>query len=99
MPNEKEKMAAIFETLRSSIESGLNASLTPDDCRALLRMFAMMNMRATIQTTPAPGPQFVRGKTPVEKIVEGVSDLAHKVIEDIAGDIKGAGVPARKRRK
>ena len=97
MPNEKETMAAIFETLRSSIESGLNASLTPDDCRALLRMFAMMNMRATIQTTPAP--QFVRGKTPVEKIVEGVSDLAHQVIEDIAGDIKGAGVPARKRRK
>lgn len=98
MPNEKEKMAAIFETLRSSIESGLNASLTPDDCRALLRMFAMIRMQATIQSTPAPAAS-PRGQTPVEKIVSGVADLAHKVIEDIAGDIKGAGVPARKRRK
>lgn len=95
--SHQKKMAAIFETLRSSIETDLNASLTPDDCRELLRMFAMIRMQATIQSTPAPAAP--RGQTPVEKIVSGVADLAHKVIEDIAGDIKGAGVPARKRRK
>jgi hypothetical protein len=90
----QKTMAAIFETLRSSISSGLNASLTPDDCRELLRMFAMIRMGATIQSTPAPAP-----RSPVEKIVEGVADIAHGVIEDLKGDFKPAGVPARKRRR
>jgi hypothetical protein len=96
LTTQQKTLAAIFETLRSSIKSGLNASLTPDDCRELLRMFAMMNMRTTIQSTPAPAPA---PRSPVEKIVEGVADLAHGVIEDLKGDFKPAGIPARKRRR
>lgn len=93
---DRARMEAIFQTLRTSIESGLNASLTPDDCRELLRMFALQRMSATIQQSP-PAPSPAPRKTPVEQIVEGVAGLAHGVIEDLAGDF--GGIPARKRRR
>lgn len=96
LSSHQQKMAAIFSTLRRSIETELNASLTPDDCRELLRMFAMQRMRATIQNTQAPAPA---PRSPVEMIVEGVSDIAHNVLNDLAADFKTAGVPARTRRR
>jgi hypothetical protein len=95
-------MKAIFETLKTSIKSGLNASLTPEDCRELIRMFTLVNMRNTIQSTPTVvlGRPPVPRSTPVEKIVSGVAELAHGVIEDIKDDFyTGAGRPARRRRK
>ena len=101
--SDQEKMKAIFETLKTSIKSGLNASLTPEDCRELLRMFTLINFRNTIQSTPSAvlgRPPAPRGSTPVEKIVSGVAELAHGVIEDIKDDFyTGAGRPARRRRK
>lgn len=98
--SDDKRMKAIFETLKASIKSDLNASLSPDDCRELLRMFALMNMRNTIQSVPtAPTPR-AREQSPVEKIVNGVAELAHGVIEDLAGDfIKPAGRPAKSRRR
>jgi uncharacterized protein (DUF433 family) len=101
--SDHEKMKAIFETLKQSIRSGLNASLTPEDCRELIRMFTLVNMRNTIQSTPTVvlgRPPVPRGSTPVEKIVSGVAELAHGVIDDIKDDFyTGAGRPARRRRK
>lgn len=105
MTDDRERMKAIFETLKASIQSGLNASLSPDDCRELLRMFTLINMRNTIQsvpTAPAPAPRArgAREPSPVEKIVNGVAELAHGVIEDLAGEVlKPAGRPAKSRRR
>ena len=107
MSDDRKRMQAIFETLKTSIQSDLNASLTPDDCRELLRMFAMVNMRNQIQSSRPTEVRVVRGQTPVEKIVDGVAELAHGVIEDLAGDleadvykfIKPAGRPAKRRRR
>lgn len=87
-----EKMIGIFETLKKSIESGLNASLTPEESRELLRMFAMVNMKKTIRPVR-------KGSSPVEKIVDGVAQLAHGVIEDLAGELKPQARTARRRQR
>lgn len=96
MPVDPKHMKAIFDTLKASVQSGLNASLTPEDCAELLRMFTAINMRNTIQTAPAPRSS---RPSPVEKIVEGVADIAHGVIEDLAGDLTPRRRTARSRRR
>lgn len=83
------KMKAICNTLAASVQSGLNATLTPEDCRELLH--AVMIANRQIQTAPKPQ------KRTLDRIVEGVADIAAGFVEDFAAEINTA--PARRRKK
>lgn len=84
MNPRRQKLLAINKTLCASVESGLNASLTPDDCRELLRIFTFLNSR------PPPNPK----NAPLNRIVEGVTELAKGVLDDLVDDI----IPPRRNR-
>lgn len=83
------KMKAICNTLAASIQSGLNATLTPEDCRELLH--AVMMSTRSLQAPSKPQ------KRPLDRIVEGVADIAAGFVDDLAAEFKPA--PARRRKK
>jgi hypothetical protein len=82
------KMKAICNTLAASVQSGLNATLTPEDCRELLQAVLIVNR--PIQKAPKPQ------KRPLDRIVEGVADIAAGFVEDFAAEINT--VPKRRRK-
>lgn len=86
MATPKKKIMAICQTLAASAESGLNASLTSDDCRELLQVIHSA-MRARKPT----------GKT-IDHIVESVAEMARDVFDGIADDFTGRP-PRRGKRK
>lgn len=83
------KLKAICQTLAASVQSGLNATLTPEDCRELLHA-VMIGTRA-IQTAPKPQ------KRPLDRFVDGVADIAAGFVEDFAAEFNTA--PKRRRKK
>lgn len=83
------KLKAICHTLAASVQSGLNATLTPEDCRELLHQ-VMIATRA-IQAVPKPQ------KRPLDRFVDGVADIAAGFVEDFAAEFQTA--PKRRRKK
>lgn len=73
--DNRSRMQAIMRTLAVAVKSGLNASLNPADCRYLI----------TILTRGKPS--FDR-KNPVERIVDGLTDMAHEAINAFGDDIR-----------
>lgn len=101
--DQREKLTAVLKLLQSSVDSNLNAALTPDDCRLLLNVMegAQRAARSAVRIVAKHPPEVPRSSGPsaVEKIVEGMADIAHGVIEDLAGDLTPRRKPARPRRR
>jgi hypothetical protein len=85
------KIKAICNTLAASVQSGLNANLTPDDCRELLHI-VLINTRAAIAK---PAPITNQKRKSLDRIVEGVADIAAGFVEDIAAEFQ----PPRRRKR
>jgi hypothetical protein len=83
------QLKAICQTLAASVQSGLNATLTPEDCRELLK--AVMAATRAMQTAPKPQ------KRPLDRFVDGVADIAAGFVEDFAAEFNTA--PKRRRKK
>lgn len=67
-------MAAIIRTLKHSSESGLNASLSPLDCRILL---------SVISSAPKPKTVGI-----LDRMSDTISEIAESAIKDIANGIR-----------
>jgi len=84
MVRDKE-MRAVFETLIVSVRTGLNASLTPSDCKILLSLL---------------NPNIPRRHISVDELIDGIyanlSTAARKVINEITNDVLDT---KRRRRK
>lgn len=86
--HQKQKINSVLNLLRKSVESNLNAALTPDECRLLLGMVSRMKGPIT------PSKQ----TTPLNKIVNGLTDLGKEFLDDLSSEIMG-NPPERKKRK
>lgn len=101
--DQKEKLIAVLNLLKSSVDSNLNASLKPEECQLLLDVMAGAQRAARsairiVAKMPPPAPR-ASSSSAVEKIVEGMADIAHGVIEDLAGDFTPRRKQARPRRR
>lgn len=73
--NDQEK--AIYKTLLVSVSSGLNASLTPEDSRTLLKML-----------NPKTGAVQRRKEHPIDRIVKNISTVFNNSLNDLADDFE-----------
>lgn len=85
------KVKAICNTLAASVQSGLNATLTPEDCRELLRAIL------AAQPVRTPAKVSKREPRPLDRIVAGVADIAAGFVEDFAAEINAVPKGRRKR--
>lgn len=96
--DQREKLKAVLGLLQSSVESNLNAALTPDECRLLLNVMAGAQRAAhgirVVKETPPPAAP--ARDNPVDRIVEGLAELGKGIIDDLTQDIRRP--PRRKRR-
>lgn len=96
--DQREKLKAVLKLLQSSVDSNLNAALSPDDCRLLLNVMAGAQRAArgirVVKETPPPAPP--ARENPVDRIVEGLAELGKGIIDDLTEDIRRP--PRRKRR-
>lgn len=84
----RKTIQAIIRTLSASVESGLNASLTPGDCREILKLI----YQAARQNPRGDQTSFV-----FEKMKGVVRDFAEGVLDDLL-DGPPEGPPGRKRK-
>lgn len=75
---EKRQIAAVINVLRASIDQGLNASLTPQDCAVLLFVLRSRENKTTM--SPA-----------MRKIVTMVSDFADGILDDLSSSTEEVG--------
>jgi len=68
---------AVYKTLIVSASRGLNANLSPDDCRILLKMLIPRSISDRRRKTPA-----------VDRIIQNVSSIFTNTLEDLADDIE-----------
>jgi hypothetical protein len=96
---QRDKLVHVLDLLKTSVDSNLNAALTPDDCRLILTVIANAHRQSNgplrIDKTTPPASR----SSPVEKIVSGMADIAHGVIEDLAGDLTPRRTARHRRRK
>ena len=78
--NEHEK--AIYKTLLVSLKTGLNASLTPEDSRALLKMLN-------------PNTKKQRKENPLDRIAFQLCNALSNSLENLADDLE---IPTKKRK-
>lgn len=71
--SHRDTMSAIIRTLRHSSESGLNASLSPLDCRILLAVLSNPGVRTTKL---------------IDKMKDQIVDIAESAIQDVADGIR-----------
>jgi hypothetical protein len=94
---EREKLKAVLKLLKSSVDSNLNAALSPDDCRLLLNVMAGAQRAARgtqiVKETPPPAPP--ARNNPVDRIVEGIAELGKSFLDDLTDDIR----PRRRKRR
>jgi hypothetical protein len=67
------EIKAIFQTLHASAQKGLNASLTPDECKALLIMFRQLQ---TNQKTRRPTVNRL-----IDSLAESMADAISSFVE------------------
>lgn len=77
-PIEKRQIEAVINVLRASIDQGLNASLTPQDCAILL--FVIRSKEKQTNLSPA-----------MRKIMTVVSDFADGILDDLSSMDGGDG--------
>lgn len=70
---DRKRIQAIMKLLADSVKTGLNASLSPSDCRFLLLYFA----KAVI-------PQ----RTPIDHIMKKLTKLAHETLDAVGEDLR-----------
>jgi hypothetical protein len=79
-----EQERAIYKTLLVSVRSGLNASLTPEDSRALLKMLNPDNTKIK-----------KRKENPLDRIARNLGNALADTIENLADDLE---IATKKRR-
>jgi hypothetical protein len=88
------KVKAICNTLAASIQSGLNATLTPDDCRELLRaVLTAANPPRSIQ----PSKAAPKTKVHLDRLVDGIADIAAGLVEEFAAEMNAGHNVRRKK--
>ena len=82
----RSQTSALLNTLFTSVKTGLNASLTPEDCKLLLHLL---------------GPESTDRSASVNELLDqvyyNITSAARTAIENMTDDI--VGKPRRKRRK
>jgi len=95
--DHKEKLIALLNTLQTSVDSNLNASITPDDCKLLLTLISQAHKATKIALRPSPRPSppppVSNRSHPLDRFVESLADLGKTVIDELADDIR----PKRRR--
>lgn len=71
----KETLQAIMRTLGASVNSGLNATFTPDDCRALLELIANMTRRSS-------------RRGPLNSIFDTVNETVSEYLNELINDLR-----------
>ena len=80
--NEHEK--AIYKTLLVSVKTGLHATLTPEDSRALIKMLCPDNTKIRH-----------RKENPLDRIAKNLCAALSDSLENLADDLE---IPTKKRR-
>jgi hypothetical protein len=95
---DEEYTKGIVATLRHSVQSGLNASLTPEDSLALLVLIHnLTDARADLARTKRHGKKTVEGI--VSNICDNFSEAAKKAFRDFVDDLQPYGQPGSSKRR
>lgn len=81
MTPRQKKAVAVFETLKTSIDSGLNASLTPEDCQILVETLKYYIRSSALSRRPP------RRKTTVSDILDPLDDIISRIEHSIFSDL------------
>jgi hypothetical protein len=80
-PSQKKAMA-VFEALKSSIDSGLNANLTPEDCQILVE-----TLKYYIRSTALLRQKPPRRKTTISDFLDPLEDIISRIENSIFSDL------------
>jgi len=83
MTPSQKKAVAVFETLKTSIDSGLNASLTPEDCQILVETLKYYIRSSALSRRKPPR----RKTTMVSDILEPLDDIISRIENSIFSDL------------